>query len=43
MIFTRIFMVNVDGWSWYGAGLKDEDKTKIKAIFKIGLLLSETH
>lgn len=29
-------MVNVDGWSWYRAGLKEvsKDKTKIKVIRK---------
>lgn len=30
-------MANVDGWSWYGAGLKEvsKDKTKIKANLKL--------
>lgn len=44
MISTRIFKVNVDGWSCYGAALKEvsKDKTKIKATFKTSLLLSET-
>lgn len=44
MISTRIFMVNVDGWSWYGAGLKEisKDKTKIKANFETSLPLPET-